>query len=262
MFAIYRNSAGNSGDIVWLDAVLNKSESYTGSLTKHPVEGGSRISDHSILEPLRLSLTGVITDYDFNSRRPILPNAYDNKTPYNDIRQDSAANVTKIISNKQNPLFNILPEQIGNLSTRDNPVIPTVEVSLVSQQKSLAIKDILKTIRNNSEDFTILGFKDGKLIDKFDFCVITSLEFPESEQTGDSVDFTLQVEQITRVYLKQGTTPKFKEVTPVISASAAGKVGIQGDKTKVTVMEDGISSVVGSDTEANHSLLSKHFGGN
>jgi hypothetical protein len=49
-------------EILTLDAVLSHQINYIGSVTEHPIEDGSTISDHVKLDPVEISLTGFVTN--------------------------------------------------------------------------------------------------------------------------------------------------------------------------------------------------------
>ncbi len=47
---------------ITIDAVVSESHSYSSEITEHNVETGADITDHSIMKPFKLSLSGVISD--------------------------------------------------------------------------------------------------------------------------------------------------------------------------------------------------------
>ena len=49
-------------DGIFFDAILNSSHESTLTVTKHPVQNGSNVSDHAILNPPRLSLSVAVSD--------------------------------------------------------------------------------------------------------------------------------------------------------------------------------------------------------
>lgn len=48
---------------ILLDAVLDRAHRYSSQVTSNPVEDGSSVSDHVVLEPRRLTVHGFITDH-------------------------------------------------------------------------------------------------------------------------------------------------------------------------------------------------------
>ncbi len=49
------------GDVV-IDASLNEVVQYSSSITEHPIEDKTALSDHIFKEPLRVKIEGYITD--------------------------------------------------------------------------------------------------------------------------------------------------------------------------------------------------------
>ncbi|MEM0173063.1 MAG: hypothetical protein QXI16_00990 [Sulfolobaceae archaeon] len=47
---------------VFLDATISETHEYTSRATQFPVENGTMISDHIINEPVRLAITGIVSD--------------------------------------------------------------------------------------------------------------------------------------------------------------------------------------------------------
>lgn len=47
---------------VTFDAITSEDTAYSATVTQHPIEDGSRVADHVVLDPVKLSLRGVFTD--------------------------------------------------------------------------------------------------------------------------------------------------------------------------------------------------------
>ena len=54
-----------SSDIITLSCVTSFDESYTGSVSSHPIESGSTITDHVTSDNDKFKVSGVVSDYDF-----------------------------------------------------------------------------------------------------------------------------------------------------------------------------------------------------
>lgn len=55
-------SKGNYLNEVYLDVVISESASSTVKVTNNPVENGADINDHIIIEPMKFSLTGIVSN--------------------------------------------------------------------------------------------------------------------------------------------------------------------------------------------------------
>ena len=67
----------NNGDILWFDAIEGFEETYSSSVTKHPIATGSLVSDHVVKDNPVLNLRGILSDADFNFNRPQLGDDYE-----------------------------------------------------------------------------------------------------------------------------------------------------------------------------------------
>lgn len=55
-------SAGNARVGIVVDALVSEEPSFSAEVTKNPIEGGAKISDHVQLKPVELTMEGVISD--------------------------------------------------------------------------------------------------------------------------------------------------------------------------------------------------------
>lgn len=59
----HKSSISSKARFIELDLVLKETHSFDSELTEFPIESGSFISDHIIVKPKTLSMTGWISDY-------------------------------------------------------------------------------------------------------------------------------------------------------------------------------------------------------
>ena len=52
----------NSGFLIEVDAYLSESHAFESQIPEHPVESGSVVSDHIVLLPTVVNITGIVTD--------------------------------------------------------------------------------------------------------------------------------------------------------------------------------------------------------
>lgn len=184
----------SNGDLIWFDAILQFSERYTGQVSSHPLETGNVISDHTTINNLVMTLSGIISDADFNLTRPNIT--------------DADANIWHI-SNKQfvnnwpisvpvviayNPgISQFLPESISQFIQPPEPevVVPDYNRPLAG----LGVKDRLTLMQRNAENFSLIDFHGDQIWRIIDNCVITSLDFTETPDTGDAVFPNMTIEQ-------------------------------------------------------------------
>lgn len=58
----YIGSTGPNGVQVQLDAIIKETHDNPIKITKNPVELGADITDHAIIEPIKLQIEGIVTD--------------------------------------------------------------------------------------------------------------------------------------------------------------------------------------------------------
>ena len=210
-----------SGDVVWMDAVLSFSESYSSSVTKHQIESGSSISDHIIQDNAKFSISGVVSFVDFNktfdfTRIPI--DAIPDSSNYTNL--EFQPTIVKIKTPQTNPLTKLLPDSIKQFIGNDSP--PDVLMGTLAFEKSSV--SVYKTLKNIANGFTELT-SDGRIVTRkqvvsiielntdftvknlFDNCVCTSLSFAQDPESGDAIYPQMSFEQVRFVELMKTTFP-------------------------------------------------------
>ncbi len=197
-----------SSDIITLSCVTSFDESYTGSVSSHPIESGSTITDHVTSDNDKFKVSGVVSDYDFLNPSKDLATK---KEGYDDGYLRSA--VTASFAN-------------GLLNTY-GAVVP-------DKQRAEYIKRRLIDIRKNSLLVTILEYPDsGELVQHTD-CILTSLSFKEDENTGYAVYPEMAFEKINVVQVKveevnKGKIPLIPNSKVSDAASSAEAKGSKDD---------------------------------
>lgn len=197
-----------SSDIITLSCVTSFDESYTGSVSSHPIESGSTITDHVTSDNDKFKVSGVVSDYDFLNPSKDLATK---KEGYDDGYLRSA--VTASFAN-------------GLLNTY-GAVVP-------DKQRAEYIKRRLIDIRKNSLLVTILEYPEsGELVQHTD-CILTSLSFKEDENSGYAVYPDMAFEKINVVQVKveevnKGKIPLIPNSKVSDAASSAEAKGSKDD---------------------------------
>lgn len=195
-----------SSDIITLSCVTSFDESYTGSVSSHPIESGSTITDHVTSDNDKFKVSGVVSDYDFLNPSKDLATK---KEGYDDGYLRSA--VTASFAN-------------GLLNTY-GAVVP-------DKQRAEYIKRRLIDIRKNSLLVTILEYPDsGELVQHTD-CILTSLSFKEDENSGYAVypDMSFEKINVVQVKVEEVNTSKIPKLQGDKVADAASSASAKGDK--------------------------------
>jgi len=206
---IYVLKVQDTNDVIVFDSIEGFSEGRNGQVTSHPVEDGTRISDHIIVDNKRIKLQGVVSDYNFfnpvkdylNFRAPEY--TYNRTEALN--RADKAGNFTK--------------EGVDVPSAYARP-----DAAVMGSMQ--AVKDKLEEVHTKKLLLTVLRYAtDGKgsVIDPLTNCVLTDLSFNERPDGGYALYCDLSLEQITTVTVQvlEASAPKIVP-TALADAAAAG----------------------------------------
>jgi len=193
-----------SSDIITLSCVTSFDESYTGSVSSHPIESGSTITDHVTSDNDKFKVSGVVSDYDFLNPSKDLATK---KEGYDDGYLRSA--VTASFAN-------------GLLNTY-GAIVP-------DKQRAEYIKRRLIDIRKNSLLVTILEYPDSGELVQHTNCILTSLSFKEDENTGYAVYPEMAFEKINVVQVKveEVNTSKIPKLPDSKVADAAADASQKG----------------------------------
>jgi hypothetical protein len=187
-----------NGDILWFDAVTNFGESYSSTVTKHPIASGGFVSDHIIVDNNVYQISGVLSDADFNLNRPVeykSTGAGDGSGTRKQYVNNTTTEPSVVINDSGVKQFG-LPEIVARFR---QDVIPSVEVVPQSKDKlAEAVKNDLIAMRNGKELFTILEFEGSVLVGSpIENCVFTSLSFKADANTGYGLFPEMTIEQVT-----------------------------------------------------------------
>ncbi|UAV89674.1 hypothetical protein [Pseudomonas phage COT4] len=217
-----------NGDIIWFDAVTNYDQTYSATVTKHPIATGGYVSDHTTTDNVILQINAVLSDADFNLQRSLIEVKSANGT---DVAKDKQfTNNTQVVYpvtiSEKTTINKLLPEVIAQF-TKDT--IPDAYVTPQNKIKTaLAVKLDMISMWRNREEFQILDIIDNTVVEQFSPCIFTNLTFREDETTGEGVFPNMTIEQVTFTDLqevavkiktankgrKSGTTTKKPTETP------------------------------------------------
>lgn len=196
-----------NGDLIWFDAILQFSEKYTGQVSTHPLESGNVISDHTVINNLVMTLSGIISDADFNMTRPSITDSdaenwhISNKQFVNNSPVKDAVVIT------YKPGINeYLPDSVAQFIT---PNAPEVQVPTYDRpMAALGIKDRLTLMQRDAETFSLVDFHGDKIWRVLDNCVMTSLDFTEVAEAGEAIFPNMTIEQCRFATTKTTKIPK------------------------------------------------------
>jgi hypothetical protein len=220
-----------NGDLIWFDAVVSYSRQYTSSVTKHPVESGGTITDNVSQDNPVFTISGVISNADFNTTRPFINSADASTYKLSDRRiynsQPIPLGAQPVIGSNVSPMMKYLPQSLNQFAGVRPPSVEVPD----SQRPDWVyeVEEILTEMERSHELVTILDFSHIGFINKnIDDCYISSLSFSETTDTGDSFDVNMTIEKVQFVTLKEET------LSDDVDKSINGKTASKQNKGNVT----------------------------
>ena len=186
----YDNPDAISQGFLYFDAVTSFSESLTGTVSSHPIDGGGTITDHFTKDNPRFTFSGVISGVDISYHARSVVDDIGNES----LNSTDAPNAVKInVSN--NPLFKFIPDSIGQFFT---PSSPSIVMAAQSPDTLESIRDNLREGFSDPSPVQLFIYDFGNLKTKpIDNLIMTSLDFKEDVDSGDALWCDITLEKIT-----------------------------------------------------------------
>jgi len=252
-----------AGGMLYFDAILNWNRSFTGSVTKHAIDGGGNITDFYISNNPTLTLSAVISAEDISTTSALLADA-DGNEPFNTSMPPAAVVVG---STDQSLLMKYIPSVIGQLlpDTLPEVVMDDFKGDSVFGTSLEDIQDILVNLQSGEGYNQITGqFEavirpvnlyetDGFLTlvkklpaDNTKALVITNLSFREDQDSGYALYCDITFEQVRFANLKKVTLPPDLVQAPVKKKAATKKSLGKCDSTTKDTATSGDASKAGA----------------
>lgn len=191
-----------SQGFIYFDAVSVFTRSYTGSVTKHPIDGGGLITDHFTKENPVITLSAVISAVDISAKQPTIVD-YDGNTPTNSKQVVDAVK----ISGSDNKFYKLIPATVGQFFKPKNP-----EIILASQGTDTIeqIKDLfISLFEDRVELVKLFEYDNGNLRKRpIDNLVLTSFHIKEDANSGDALECDITLEQVSFAVSKKTQVPQ------------------------------------------------------
>jgi len=209
-------------DVIIFDSILSFSETYSGSVTSHPVEDGTKISDHVITDNIKFRIQGVVSDYNFWN--PLKDSANQSVKVYDIGDGGRSGSMGKVGERTGTPEFSseAVPQ---DYSADGNSVKAAMKV----------VKDKLIAIQRNKEFVTILGYTmsgNESQIEKWDNCIITDISFDTSPDSGYAIYPNISIERVNVVQVKVQFANAEKIIVQKVADGAATTDG-KGNKQPI-----------------------------
>ncbi|QGH72567.1 MAG: hypothetical protein [Myoviridae sp. ctThM1] len=200
--------------MLFFDAVTIYTQNYSGQVSKHPVDGGSPITDHFIKQNPVFTLSGVFSSDDISTNTGLISDG-NGTFPYN---TRIAPTPVSIQSTDKSILKKFIPDSLGQFLPDTTPEVTmdTARTDLTDQIRQ-ALTNLLNGVKYNEKAAQFDSFI--QLVELYEYTnqflkriiprlVITNLVFREDANTGNALFCDITFEQVTFAYLKKTTIPK------------------------------------------------------
>jgi len=165
-----------------LDASLQENHARQATVSQSPIENGSNIADHITLSPIKLSLTGIISDTPLTLISSLVGTGVGAVT---DVVGDSLGGIGKTAA----------AAGVGSIGGL---------VQGTPKKPEDAFK-YLEELYENRVPFTVVT-----KLKRYENMVIASLNVPRNAQIGKGLQFSLEMEQVTIVQSSVVKIPAFQ----------------------------------------------------
>jgi len=229
---------------IYFDAVTSFSRSYTGSVSKHPIDGGGLITDHFTRENPILQISAVISAVDISSRQVQIVD-YDGNTPTNSRTVKEAVK----ISGSDNKFYKLLPASAGQFFKPKNPdiILASQNVDIIDQIKDL----LISLFEDKVELVKLFEYDNGNLRKRpIENLVMTSFVIKEDSDTGECLECDITLEQVSFAINKKTQIPQSVS-SALVSADLSKAAESENQKGK----EDSIPQTLKKPEDFNSGLL-------
>lgn len=196
-----------------LETVTNFQETYSGSLSSHPIEGGKSIADNVTSQHPVFNVSAVLSAVDFGFD-------FIGAGAVADLFQQSLANTDnsdaiiisknpiqpiQISSSGVSPLTQLLPEGIAAFF--DTTKLPEVSAQTTNPESTEDIKEGLLDIWQRSVPVDLLVIDQNVVQRVIKGCVITNISASVTPESGDALEVSVTFEKPQIAILKTTVIP-------------------------------------------------------
>lgn len=211
------DSASVSGAI-YFNAVTDFSKSFSGRATEHPIEAGAFVTDHYISKNPLVRISGVVSSVDLSYIPEYV--ILDGEPVINRESIPSAVEVGGLGGLKQ-----YLPDVVSQFLPTLSPQV-VVDNQNRKNHKSdieLKMKELMNGLYfdpkrnmwvNRMTPTTLYEVDWYSTTMVMDNLIVTKFQVKETVDTGDSLEFDMELEQVRFVTLEEAEAPKPQKNTP------------------------------------------------
>ena len=212
--ALSWGSTPEEQQFIYMDAVTLYTQSYTGQVTRHPVDTGGVITDHFVKDNPKFTIQAVITGVDISTNTYLLQDLNGN-FPYN---TNPAPTPVSVNSTDNSVLRKFIPSSIGQFLFDSSPdiqmqnarvdVMNQVREFLINLMSGVKFNEKTQQFDSNIQIVNLYEYEKTFLSRVVNNLVLTNITFDERPDTGDALYCNMSFEQVTFTTLKKIQIPK------------------------------------------------------
>lgn len=226
------NNTNELSGFIYFDVVKTFTKSYTGTVTKHPVDSGASITDHFISNNATIQIEGVISYLDFSGIPYLI--SVDGERPLNAQQIPDAISISDIGGGLKEYLESVASEfydTSGNTVTSGGSTRTDYKgqiISLLEQVMSGIVYDSATgKNKNRMTLITLYEFDGYNITSQVSDLVMTSFVAQENAESGDALVFSMGLEKVRFVTLDKTEVP----------SSVSGKLKAKRRRVRWTVQQ-------------------------
>jgi hypothetical protein len=204
--------------VIYIDATTDFNRTYSGDVTKHPIEAGASVTDHFISSNPKITISGVISHVDFSQYPKQIKiddlfaiNANDYPTPV--IVSDMGSSLAKFIPGSISQFIPPIPQDVkvdqrSRVNYRD-----FIEILMREIITGLYYNEDKKRWENKMTPATIYVIERLTPLPFMKDLILTSFSVKENADSGEELFFDASFEQVKFVTLQKANAPKAAKKT-------------------------------------------------
>lgn len=203
---------------IYFNAVTDFSKSFSGRVTEHPIEAGASVTDHYISKNPLVRISGVVSSVDFSYIPEYV--ILDGEPVINNEPIPSAVRVGGLGGLKQylpgvvsQFLPTLSPQVVVDNQNRKNHK-SDIELKMKELMNGLYFDPKRNMWVNRMTPTTLYEVDWYSTMAVMDNLIVTKFQVKETVDTGDSLEFDMELEQVRFVTLEEAEAPKPQKNTP------------------------------------------------
>ena len=217
------NDTTSVSGAIYFSAVTEYDRLYSGRVTEHPIEAGVSVSDHYISKNPKVKISGVVSSVDLSyipeyvilDGEPVI----NNEPIPSAVRVGGLGGLKQYLPGVVSQFLPTLPPQVvvDNQDRKNHK--SDIELKMKELMNGLYFDPKRNMWVNRMTPTTLYEVDWYSTTVVMDNLIVTKFQVKETVDTGDSLEFDMELEQVRFVTLEEAEAPKPQKNTPIERAS-------------------------------------------